>query len=62
MNIKTNSVTEGESFLLLKLLQCKFGSLNTTIERRIKTADADTLLHWGERLIKANTLDEVFQE
>jgi hypothetical protein len=53
---------EGESVLLAKLLQCKFGLVSPAIQQRIKTADTDTLLHWGERLIKAETIAEVFQD
>jgi predicted transposase YdaD len=53
---------EGESALLLKQLSRKFGSINFTIRNRIKNADAETLLQWGEQLIDAKSIEEIFQD
>lgn len=51
---------EDEAVLLLRLLERKFGLLNAAIRQRIATADAETLLTWGERLLTAGSLAEVF--
>lgn len=51
---------EGEARLLLRLLEEKFGPLDTRSRERIGSADADRLLDWGARLIKARRLRDVF--
>ena len=51
---------EGEATLLLRLLRRKFGALDPATEERVNSADAEQLLEWGERVLTANTLDEVF--
>ena len=51
---------EGEARLLLRLLEEKFGVLDSTSTERVRKADAERLLDWGARLIRANHLREVF--
>ncbi len=51
---------EGEAALLRHLLRRKFGAFDSVIEERIKSADAAQLLEWGERVLTASTLDQVF--
>jgi predicted transposase YdaD len=51
---------EGEAALLSRLLERKFGPLPDSARGRIAAADAETLLSWGERLLDARTLDEVW--
>ena len=51
---------EGEAALLLRLLRRKYGPLDPAIEERVHRADAARLLDWGERVLTADTLDEVF--
>ena len=51
---------KGEARLLLRLLEEKFGALDSTSRERVREADAERLLDWGARLIKANHLREVF--
>ena len=46
--------------MLRRLLQAKFGALSPVYQRRIKQADAHTLLLWSERVLTAATLDDVF--
>ncbi|ABX78006.1 DUF4351 domain-containing protein [Coxiella burnetii] len=53
---------EGEYTLLLQLLQRKFPDLSTTYREKLDQADAETLLKWGERLLDAKTLEEIFNE
>ncbi len=50
----------GEAAFLTRLLTRKFGAISTHYQERIQQADADILLHWGERTLDANTLEEVF--
>jgi hypothetical protein len=51
---------EGEAALLVRQLNRRFGSLSEAAQQRIALADAETLLVWGERLLDAQSLDEVF--
>jgi predicted transposase/invertase (TIGR01784 family) len=51
---------EGEAAMLIRLLERKFRPLPESARQRIASADAETLLVWGERVLDANTLDEVW--
>jgi len=51
---------QGEAALLLRQLERKFRPLPESARQRVATADAETLLAWGERLLDANSLDEVW--
>ena len=51
---------EGEARLLLRQLEEKFGRLDPASRERVREADAERLLDWGARLIRANQLREVF--
>jgi len=51
---------EGEAELLIRQLTRRFGSLPTHYYQRIKQADTETLLTWGERIFEVNTLAEIF--
>ncbi|MDE3399445.1 MAG: DUF4351 domain-containing protein, partial [Coxiella burnetii] len=53
---------EGEYALLLKLLQRKFHGVPADYRQKLEKADADTLLKWGERLLDANSLEEIFHD
>jgi predicted transposase/invertase (TIGR01784 family) len=53
---------EGEARLLLRLLRMKFGALDPEIEERVRSADADRLLEWGERVLTAESLGEVVRD
>lgn len=51
---------EGEARLLTRLLERKFGPLDGRVRSRIGKASTKQLHDWGERLISASSLDEVF--
>jgi Putative transposase, YhgA-like/Domain of unknown function (DUF4351) len=51
---------EGEAAMLLRLLERRFGAVSETFRSRVLAADPETLLGWGERLLTAGSLDEVF--
>jgi hypothetical protein len=52
---------EGEAALLLRLLELRFGPLSETSRAQVRAADAETLLRWGERILTAATLEDVFK-
>lgn len=51
---------EGEAALLLRLLERRFGPLPPAMRQRITAANDETLLMYGERLLDAKNLDEIF--
>jgi len=57
-----NGIQTGEKRMLLRLLERRFGKVPKTYQTRITTADADTLLLWGERVLSAQRLADVFSE
>ena len=50
---------EGEARMLLRQLKRKFGEVPEPVERRIESADADTLLEWADRILTARSLEDV---
>ncbi len=53
---------EGESTMLLRLLEGRFGSLDEHTRSRVVAGDTDRLLEWGERVLTAKRLDDVFRD
>lgn len=51
---------EGEASLLLRQLERKFGRLDPKTRKRVRGADAERLLTWGERVLTAERLEDVF--
>ena len=52
---------EGEAAILLHLLERKYGPAAAAAYReRVTRADAHRLLAWSERLLTAETIDEIF--
>ena len=51
---------EGESAMLLRLLERRFGPLDEHTRQRVASADAERLLAWGENFVDATTLQDVF--
>nr|VFJ50439.1 MAG: Predicted transposase YdaD [Candidatus Kentron sp. FW]VFJ55130.1 MAG: Predicted transposase YdaD [Candidatus Kentron sp. FW] len=51
---------EGRAALLTRQLGLKFGSLPQAVDQRIKSARANELTTWGEKVLTAKSLDEVF--
>ena len=50
----------GESTMLLRQMERKFGQVSEEVKQKIEEADSDTLLEWGEKIISASTIDDVF--
>nr|VFJ59274.1 MAG: protein of unknown function (DUF4351) [Candidatus Kentron sp. FW] len=51
---------KGELAFLTRQLSHKFGPLPPKIEKRINNARSKELAMWGERILAAKSLDEVF--
>lgn len=60
--IREEGRQEGEARMLLQLLRVKFGPLAPEIEERVRSADADRLLEWSERVLIAERLQDVFRD
>jgi predicted transposase/invertase (TIGR01784 family) len=52
---------EGEAWVVLRQLRLKFGPLALEIEERVRSAEADRLLEWSERLLSAASLEDIFR-
>ena len=52
---------QGEAGFLLRLLERRFGPIDEAIRTRVRSADSQTLLTWGERILTAQTIEEVFE-
>jgi hypothetical protein len=52
-------VQKGEALVLLCQMRLKFGAIPEDVRRRVERADADTLLIWSERVLTANSIDEL---
>jgi len=50
---------EGEVAMLLRLIARKFGPPTEPVRERIERADPETLVEWSDRILTAQTLDEV---
>jgi len=53
-------VIQGKALVLLKQLQIRFGGVDSQYRQRIEQADADTLLLWAERILTADSIEDVF--
>ena len=53
---------EGEAAILEKLLIKRFGPFGDETSARLKSATAEQLERWAERILDASSLDEVFAE
>ena len=47
--------------MLMKLLHRRFPASQSAYEQRIKYATTEELLLWGERVLDAKNIDEVFE-
>jgi len=54
--------TEGQMSLLYRQLRAKFGELPPSIEERLQAAKPAQLAHWADKVLFAETLDQVFSQ
>jgi len=60
VTIESAAKTEGQASFLQRQLQVKFGELPPSVKRQLKAATPSQLEHWGERVLTAETLEQVF--
>jgi hypothetical protein len=53
--------TKGRANLLLKQLRLKFGPLSESVTVRLQCAPLDDLDIWGERILNAQSIEDVFR-
>lgn len=53
-------VTQGARNLLVRQLRVSFGRVSRDVMKRLESASAEELELWGERVLKAASIDEVF--
>ena len=54
-------ITDGEGKLLIRLLERRFGSISDEVRDRVIKADAAKVELWGDRILDASSLDDVFK-
>ena len=57
---RTEGRTEGLRVMLRRLLTLRFGGLSAELEAELEAADEARLMLWTERVVDADSLDEVF--
>ena len=57
---REEGLAEGQRLLLIRLLERRFGVLSEELRQKISSADEAALTLWGERLLEATSLTEVF--
>jgi hypothetical protein len=55
-------IQQGEYQFLVRILKRKFSLIPETYYQKMISADSDTLLKWGERVLEAKTVEEVFKD
>ena len=59
-NLRNEGFNKGERALLVRLLRVRFGEVPSSIIARVDAADTPLLEKWGERVISAKSLADVF--
>ena len=52
---------EGEATMLLRLLERRFGEIPEATAQRVFTASGDRLQRWGDRVLDAESLEDIFR-
>ena len=53
-------IQQGEVAVLLRLMERKFGHRLTDVDRQlIESADTETLLKWSDKILSANSIEEI---
>jgi len=58
---RKEGLEKGHRQLLLRQLAVKFGTLNRQTRARVAAADSRRLMEWGERVLTAERLADVFE-
>jgi hypothetical protein len=59
---RKEGIEEGEKKLLVKQLARKFGELSAEVRERIEAASSEQVDLWGERVLTAQSIEQVFAE
>nr|VFJ63465.1 MAG: protein of unknown function (DUF4351) [Candidatus Kentron sp. FW] len=57
---RQEGLEKGEAMFLARQLSHKFGTLSPLVAQHINNARPEELATWGERVLSAKSLDEVF--
>lgn len=60
--LREEGIQQGEHTLLLHLLQRKFHQVPENYRKKLDEANPKDLLTWGERILDASSLDEIFKK
>ena len=52
-------VQQGSADMLLRQIERRFGPPSDQVRERVTQADPNTLLEWSDRILDANSLDDV---
>ena len=52
---------QGQARLLARQLRLRFGDVSGEVMRALESADTQTLDEWSERILTANSIDEVMR-
>ena len=58
--VRAKALVEGQATLLLKQIALRFGPLSEQARARVLSAEPNELDRWGEKVLSASTLDELF--
>jgi flagellar biosynthesis/type III secretory pathway protein FliH len=53
-------VQRGEAAMLMRLIHRRFGDIPRPLAQQITKADSETLLLWGDKVLEAANLEEIF--
>ncbi len=53
---------EGEAEILLRQMERKFGPVSDAHRKRVQQAECDQLLQWAERILIADSVEDVFRD
>ena len=56
-----SGMQQGEAAILKMLLERRFGTLGSGYLSRLEQASSEQLLAWGERILDAKSLNEIFE-
>jgi hypothetical protein len=56
----SQGISRGKADLLLRLMRRRFDNIPPTIEQRVLMAEGDDLDRWGEAVLDASTIEDVF--
>ena len=55
------AILKGEATMLARLLEKRFGTLPDWVTEKLESAKEPELMAWGERVLSAQTLNDVFK-